>query len=404
MYRQMANLIDSTVRSATYSGKVQKLRDGNGLYCHVMPSGKYWRYDYRYQQKRRTLALGVYPTVSLKQARIDLFAAKAKLADGIDPSYDKQLKKHVGDDDSFEAVAREWLDIQDWSARHRKTIELRIKKDLTPKIGQIPIQKIQAPDLLRVLRIIESRGAIETAHRVKTVASQIMRYGVATGRISSDPFRDLRGALKTPRTRRYAAIVKREPFGKLLRAIDGYDHSIIISHALRLAPHVALRPGELRGGLWSEIDIDNRVWTIAAERMKKKREHFIPLTNPMIHIIQSLHDYTGRGELMFPSIRARKRPISDGTLNAGLKYLGYSGEIHTPHGFRSTFSTMAYESGLFAEDVIEMQLAHLDKNVVKAAYNRSEHADQRRLLMEWWSSQINAMRQMNCSESQSSCK
>ena len=388
----MSKLTDANIRAASYNGSVLKLRDGNGLYLHVMPSGKYWRYDYRHHGKRRTLSIGVYPGVSLKKARIDLFAAKSKLAEGLDPSYDKQLRKHINSDHTFSAVARDWIKIQDWSESHRHTVQLRIDKDLTPKIGHMPVQQIKAADVLQVLRIIESRGAIETAHRVKVVSGQIMRFAVAMGLIDTDPCRDLKGALQTPRTKRYGAITEPVKFGKLLRAIDGYDNSTIIAHALKLAPYVALRPGELRGARWSEIDLKGKVWEIPADRMKRGRAHVVPLTKPMIQIIESVKDYTYPGELVFPSLRSKGNPISEGTLNAALKYLGYAGNVHTPHGFRSTFSTMAYESEKFDEDVIEMQLSHADKNRVKAAYKRGEHLKQRRELMLWWSKRVDSMR------------
>lgn len=388
----MSKLTDAACKAAAHDGTVQKLRDGNGLYLHILPSGKYWRYDYRYQNKRRTLSIGVFPSITLKQARIALFSAKASLDDGIDPSYAKQLKKHVSDDLSFKSVAYEFFSIQEWSDDHRSTVELRVEKDLIPKIGHLSVKNLGPPDFLAVFRVAESRGAIETAHRLKTVSSQIMRYAVSVGHIPSDPCRDLRGALKTPRTKRYAAIVEPVAFGKLLYSIDTYDNNILIKHALRLAPHVVLRPGELRQAEWCEFDIENRLWEIPAHRMKKDRDHFVPLTDQSIEIILEAREYSQGNELLFPSLRSKSKAISDGTLNAALKYLGYAGTTHTPHGFRSSFSTMAYESELFSEDVIEMQLAHLDKNTVKAAYKRGEHVKQRREMMTWWSNRIDQMR------------
>lgn len=390
----MSKLTDAAVKAAKHDGTVQKLRDGNGLYLHVLPSGRYWRYDYRYAGKRKTLSLGVYPTVSLKQARIDLFEAKGKLNRGIDPSYEKQLRKHIAGN-TFQAVAEDFIRIQDWDPSHQRTIELRVQKDLYPKIGDMPIEVIGPQDVLGVLRTVESRGAVETAHRIKTITGQIMRYAVAIGLISSDPTRDLRGVLKTPRTKRHSAITDRALFGKLLRAIDTYDHSIVVAHALRLAPHVVLRPGEIRGASWSEVDFEGKLWEIQAERMKKRRAHFVPLTDQSISILRSVKQYTGQGELIFPSLRAKGRPISEGTLNAALKYLGYTGDIHTPHGFRSTFSTMAYEADRFDGGVIEMQLAHQDQNSVRSAYKRGEHLKQRRELMEWWSNEIDIMRRLS---------
>lgn len=384
------SLTDAIIRQAEYDGKVQKLRDGNGLYCHVLPSGKYWRYDYRYAGKRRTLSIGVYPAVTLKQARIALYAAKAQLAEGIDPSYDKQIKKHVGGDHSFRAIANQWLDVQEWSEGHRRTIENRINKDLMPNIGDKPIQIITAADVLTVLRMAEARGARQTAHRLKTVTSQIMRYAVSVGLIDSDPCRDLRGALKAPVEKHLPAITEREPFGRLLVAIDSYNGNQIIAHALKLAPYLALRPGELRGGEWHEVQ--GNEWVIPDHRMKRKREHKIPLAPQVVTLLDSLRQYTGGGRLMFPSLRSKGRAISDGTLGSALKQIGYGGDVHVPHGFRSTFSTMAYEAERFREDVIEMQLSHQDKNSVKAAYKRGEHIKERTELMCWWADEVDAMR------------
>lgn len=389
----MGTLTDAKIRSIEYQGGVHKVRDGDGLYLHVMRSGKYFRYDYRFQSKRKTLTLGTYPKVTLKQARFGLHEAKILLDKGIDPSYQKQVNKQVSSDHSFAAITNDWLKVQDWSDSHRRTIRLRIDKDLTPVIGDMRVQDIKATDVLNVLRRIESRGSIKTAHRVKTVASQIMRYAVACGLIDSDPCRDLRGALKTAGSKRYAAIVKPKPFGKLLGALELYDNSVIVRHALRLLPHVVLRSGELRGGLWSEIDFKNRLWEIPADRMKRPRDHFVPLTDQSIAILREVEEYSAGKELIFPSLRSEGRPISGNTLNVALKYLGYPGDVHTPHGFRSTFSTMAYESELFNDDVIEMQLAHQDKNRVKGAYKRGEHLKQRRELMEWWSDRITQLRQ-----------
>lgn len=388
----MSKLTDSICKAAKDNGKVQKLRDGNGLYLHVMKSGKYWRYDYTYQDKRRTLSIGIYPSVTLKQARTALYNAKSELDEGIDPSYAKKLRKNVSSDLSFESVATEFFNIQNWSARHRRTIELRVQKDLIPKLGHISVTALGPRDFLHVFRVAESRGAIETAHRLKTISSQIMRYAVSVGHIPSDPCRDLKGALKTPRSKRFSAIVEPVEFGKLLRAIDTYDNNYLVALALQLAPHVVVRPGELRNARKSEFDLDNRLWSIPAERMKKNRDHFVPLTNQSIEIIGKAMEYSLDDDLLFPSVRSKGRAISDGTLNAALKYLGYDGTRHTPHGFRSSFSTMAYESDLFTEDVIEMQLAHLDKNAVKIAYKRGQHMEQRRELMSWWSDRLDAMR------------
>lgn len=390
----MPKLTDAAIRAATYDGAVLKLRDGFGLYAHVLPSGKYFRFDYRFAGKRKTLTIGAYPAVSLKKARIELYAAKALLADGIDPSYQKQLRKHVGDDHSFGAVTVEWMRVQDWSDGHRRTIRQRLDKDVLPKLGTKDVRRIGPLDVLGVLRAIESRGAVETAHRAKVVIGQVMRYAIAIGMAESDPTRDLRGVLKVSRSKPRPAIVDPVEFGKLLRALDTYDQSIIVAHALRLSPYVALRPVELREARWDEID--GSTWTIPAVRMKGKRaekkEHVVHLAPSALAIVDSIREYTGSGELIFPSVRSKGRSISDGTLNAALRYLGYSGEVHTSHSYRSTFSTMSFESGLWREDVIEAQLAHVIPNRVQGAYNRAQHLDARRELMIWWGERVDTMR------------
>ena len=387
----MPALTDSAVRAASYTGRPTKIRDGAGLYIHVLPTGKFWRFDYRVGGKRKTLAIGAYPSVTLKSARIALHAARAELARGADPGYQKQLQRHVGDDRTFAAACAEWLRVQDWSDGHRRTVELRLKKDVLPRLGHMDVGRMGPQDVLYVLRGIEARGAVETAHRAKVVIGQIMRYAVGVGLAPADPTRDLRGVLRVSRHKPHPAIVDPARFGTLLRAIDAYDQSTIVLLALRLAPYVALRPGELRMGRWAEIDLDGALWIIGEERMKARKRHVVPLAEQAVEIIRELQRYTGRGELMFPSLRAPGRPISAGTLNAALRYLGFPGEVHTPHGFRSSFSTMANEGG-HDRELIEIQLAHIDRDRVRALYNRGERIEDRRTLMQWWADEIDVMR------------
>ena len=389
-------LTDAKVRNAKFEGKIDKLRDGNGLYLHIMPSGKYWRYDYRYQGKRKTLALGVFPAVSLKAARIALFEAKGRLDQGIDPSYEKQLSRFVGVDHSFESVAKEWIEQHDCSDRTKKEIRQKFGKDVYPVIGEMNVKLINPPDVLAVLRRIESRDALDLARRVCTNISQVMRYAVYTGLIDSDPCRDLRGAIRKKRkTKRYPAITDRKQFGELLRAIDTYSLNVVIGYAIQIAPYVALRPSELRQGKWSEIDTDAALWEIPASRMKKDRDHLVPLSRQVIALIERLRKITGSDKhgLMFPSPVKEGQPISENTMNKALERVGYPGSVHTPHGFRSTFSTMVNQSYLFSPDAVEAQLAHLDPDRVRAAYNRAAHIEQRTEIMQWWGDQIDAMRQ-----------
>lgn len=386
-------LTDAKVRAAKYSGKPEKLRDGNGLYLHILPSGKYWRYDYRYLNKRKTYSMGVYPKVSLKEARVLLFAAKDQLAQGINPTYHKQLTKHVNSDHRFQVVAMDWLLRHDCTDRTRHDIELRFNKDVFPVIGEKLVQTIEPPDVLNVIRRIESRGTYDLAKRVNTNISQVMRYCVSIGLVKFDPCRDLAGAIRRKRViKHYAAITNRTDFGQLLRDIDSYSLNTVIALALQLAPHVALRPSELRAAPWTEIDLENMLWTIPRERMKKDKEHTVPITRQSEAILRRIRQISGRGEWLFPSpMRGKSQPISENTLNTAINRLGYK-DKHTPHGFRSSFSTITNESRLFSTDAIEIQLAHLDKDRTRAVYHRSVHLDERRKMMQWWSDQIDIMR------------
>lgn len=386
-------LTDAVIRSFKFQDKPTKHRDGNGLYVHVMRSGKYFRYDYRYAGKRKTLSIGVYPKVSLKNARIALHEAKNQLNQGIDPSYQKQLTKHVSDDHRFESIAKSWLSRHDCTDRTRNDIRLKFEKDVYPVIGDKLVQTIQPIDVIGVVRRIESRGAYDLAHRVCTNISQVMRDAVAHGLVSHDPCRDLRGAIKNKKkTKHYPAITNRVDFGQLLRDIDTYSLNMVIALALRLAPHVALRPGELRAGQWSEIDWVELCWNIPAQRMKKGKDHVVPLSTQAQKLLTDIRVISGSGKWIFPSpMRGKDQPISENTLNTALDRIGYKGK-HTPHGFRSSFSTITNESELFSSDAVEIQLAHLDKDRVRAAYHRSVRLDQRRLMMQWWSDQIDIMR------------
>lgn len=386
-------LTDAAVRSAKYTGSILKLRDGNGMYLHVMPSGKYWRYDYRHGGKRKTLSIGVFPAVTLKAARIALFDAKGRLAQGIDPSYEKQLNRYVGADHSFEAVAKEWLAQHDCGDKTKSDIRQKFDKDVYPVIGQLNVHRIGPPDVLAVLRRIESRGALNLAGRVCTNISQVMRYAVYAIGVPSDPCRDLKGAIKKKKdTKRYPAITDRGEFGKLLSAMDGYTHNIVIGYALQIAPYMALRPTELRAGLWSEINLDAAVWEIPAEKMKKPRDHVVPLSRQAIELLERLRRITGQGKWLFPSPVVKDQPISTSALRSALARIGYPTGTHCPHGFRSSFSTIVHESYKFDSAAVEAQLAHLDPNKVRAAYNRADHMEQRIQIMQWWADEIDTMR------------
>lgn len=382
------------VDAAKFTGTSKKLTDGKGLYLFVTKHGRYWRYDYRYMGKRKTLSIGVYPEVKLAVAREKHIKARQQLADGIDPSYHKQVSKLSGSpEDSFEHVANEWLAKKEleWTDGHSRTVKQRLKNDLIPYLGQRPINAIEPAEVLAVLRKVESRGAIETAHRIKTVASQIFRFAVATTRITSDPTRDLQGALSKAIETQLPSIRKPSDVGALLRAIEAYGGSEVVKHALKLAPHVFVRPGELRGALWAEFDFDDAMWTIPAERMKRGIEHKVPLSTQVLSILESLREWTGSEDFLFPGIRSSTRPISDMTLNAGLRRLGYeTGEVCI-HGFRHTASTLLNERRDFDADLIEAQLAHVDGNGVRRAYNQAKYMDERRAMMQDYSNYLDQL-------------
>lgn len=388
-------LTDSAIRNAKPKEKNYKLADGGGLYLLVTTKGgKWWRLDYRFQGKRKTLSMGVYPDVSLKSARDRRSAAKTQLADGIDPGeIRKATKASQSDADGFEAVAREWWGQREptWSKTHSSRIILRLEKDVFPWIGHRPIGEISAPELLTVLRRIESRGALETAHRIHQSCGQIFRYAVATGRAQRDPSADLKGALPPTRQKHHASITDPKKIGELLRVIDGYEGSLVTRCALQLASLTFVRPGELRHAEWSEIDLDKAEWRIPPEKMKMRTLHIVPLSTQALAVLKEIKPLTGRGKYVFPGIRTNRRPMSENTVNAALRRLGYTKEEMTGHGFRSMASTILNEQG-WHRDAIERQLAHAERNSVRAAYNYAEHMPERIKMMQRWAEYLDKLK------------
>jgi len=375
------------------AGRTQtRLSDGGGLYLLVTTTGKYWRFDYRFAGKRLTLALGVYPDRSLKDARSDRDAARKQVADGIDPGMQKKATKQA-DADSFEAVAREWYEAQRsvWSASHAETVITRLENNIFPWLGNTPVADIEPADMLAVLRRIENRGAIEVAHRIKAVCGQIFRYAIATGRAKRDPVPDLRGALKPRKSVRMATITEPKRVGELLRAIQGYEGTFAVRCALQIAPYLFVRPGELRHAEWSEIDLEAAEWRIPAEKMKMKRPHIVPLSSQVVAILRDLMPLTGRGKYLFPSVRSAARPMSENTVNAGLRRMGFEKEEICGHGFRGMASTILHEQG-WNSDIVERQLAHVEQNKIKGAYNQAEHLSERVKLMQSWADYLDALR------------
>ena len=391
-------LIDTFLRGIKPTGKVQKYPDGGGLYLYVSPSGgKLWRMDYRFEGKRKTLSIGPYPAVSLADARAKRLEAKVQTVQGIDPCGHKQAVKtatRAETESSYEVIAREWFAKYSagWTESNKVRIMSRQEKDMFPVLGAKPIGQITAPELLAVLRRIEGRGAIDTAHRALQDCSRIFRYAIATGRGERDPAADLKGALPPARSTSLASIKEPLAIGALLRDIDAYGGNPIVQAALRMAPYVFVRPGELRRAEWSEFNLEAAEWRIPAARMKMKQLHIVPLARQVLSILEDLQQYSGHSRYLFPSMRADSAPISDMTLLAGLRRLGYTKEQMTVHGFRSMASTLLNEQG-YNRDWIERQLAHGERNSIRAAYNYAEYLPERRRMMQEWADYLDGLRE-----------
>jgi integrase len=393
-------LTDRTVRNAKGRGTPFKLTDGGGLYLLVRPDGaRYWRMDYRFAGRRGTLSFGVYPNVSLATARENRDAAKKQIATTIDPGAKRKLDKlaaKIGAGNTFRVVAEEWLAKQ--RREQRAAVTLNKKRWLFdfafPDIGNRPVAEITAPELLTVLRRVEVRGRYETARRLRGACGQVFRYAIATGRAERDPSADLRGAITAPKVRHRAAVTDPQAIGALLRAIDGYNGQPTTLAALKLAPLVFVRPGELRQAEWSEFDLDAAEWRIPAEKMKMRLPHRVPLSRQVIEILQDLHPITGGGRYLFPSSQSYQRPMSENTLNAALRRLGFSKEEMTTHGFRSTASVRLNEMGKWNADAIERQLAHQEADGVRRAYmHAAEYWAERREMMQIWADQLDLWRE-----------
>ncbi|MDP1637899.1 MAG: tyrosine-type recombinase/integrase [Candidatus Nitrotoga sp.] len=384
------------VKGAKPKNKPYKLSDGGGLFMLVQPNGaKYWRMDYSFAGKRKTLAIGVYPDVSLSDARVRRDAARQQLANDIDPSAEKQTKKAAVmalTKNSFEIVGREWLSkfSKDWKESHTRTVRGRLENDVFPWLGVRPIGEINAPELLTVLRRIESRGALSTAHTVSAICGQVFRYAIATGRAQRDPSADLKGAIPPYRIRHLAALTDPVKIGKLMRDIDGYAGTFTVRCAFKLAPLVFLRPIELSRAEWAEIDFDKAEWRIPAGKMKMKAMHIIPLSSQAISILRDLHTLTGTGGFLFPNVRTSTQPMAGNTILAAIRSLGYTPAEMTAHGFRHMASTLLNEQG-FNADAIERQLAHKASGV-RATYNAAEYLPERQRMMQHWADYLDALK------------
>jgi integrase len=388
-------LTDQAIRSAKPGEKPYRITDGRGLFLLIKPNGgKLWRYNYRFNGLQKTLALGVYPDTSAKLARQKLDDARQLLAKGVDPSGRRQAEK-IAVANTFESVAREWLTVQEKklaATTYAKAV-WALETLIFPFIGNRPINEIKAADVLKVVRRIEDRGLHETAHRARQRCSQVFRFGIVTERCEHDITADLRGALAPVTATHHASVTEPEKIGQLLRDIESYRGNTVTWYALRLAAHMFVRPGELRHAEWSEFDLEGKepCWRIPAHKMKMREPHIVPLSRQVTAWLKELHGLTGKGTLVFPSLLSTQRPISENTVNMALRRMGYDNETMTGHGFRSMASTSLNEQG-WHPDVIELQLAHAERNKVRSAYNRAQRLPERRAMMQHWSDYLDELR------------
>lgn len=401
-------LTDTFVKQVKWTGRAvgDKHFDGGGMYLHVKSSGKYWRMDYRYLGKPKTLALGVYPEVSLAKARKRREAARERLADGIDPSEAKRAEKHaavVAAANTFEQVAIEFHSIKQeaWSPKYAERWLSTMKTYLFTALGKRPLSAITAPELLGVLRLVEKRGILETAHTLKQNAGQVFRYGIQSGRCERNPAADLTGALKPITTKHMAAILEPKRVGDLLRAIDGYEGQPTTRVALALSALLFQRPGNIRQIEWAWLDLDKAMLTIPAEKMKRRkggklngRPHFVPLARQSVELLKELQPLTGSRQFVFPSLRTGSRPMSDVTINSALRRMGFASDEMTAHGFRAMARTLIAENMPGIDPgVIEAQLAHGKSGPLGEAYDRAEYMAQRQQMMQRWADYLDKLRQ-----------
>lgn len=379
-----------------------KKTDERGLYLEVFPSGsKLWRLKYYAAGKEKRIALGAWPEVTLQMARRTRDEMRLRIARGEDPALTRKREKataKVSAANTFESVASEYIE-QKMVGEGRAEgtlVKARWFLDLLkPAIGSMPISDVDPQMMLAPLKKLEARGNRETAKKCRSFASRVFRYGAATGRCTTDPTAILKGALLTPQARHYAAILEPEKLGELLRAIDGFECYPVTRLALKIAPHIFVRPGEMRHGEWSEIDLDKAIWTIPAGKMKARRPHAVPLSRQVLELFKELKEVSGGEGFMFPAFHTRLRPMSENTINAAFRRMGFSKDEMTAHGFRSTASTMLNESGLWHPDAIERALAHGDSNAVRGTYNRGHYWEERVRMAQWWSDHLDGLRQKN---------
>lgn len=391
------SLTDTAIKALQPQEKIYKVHDSMGMYLLVHPNGgKYFRMDYKFHEKRKTISFGVYPRTKLKAARQKVMEARDLLESGIDPAQHKKDMKNfnVGQgENSFEKIALEWFSKNKggWSAKHTQTVISRLTQNVFPWLGKMEIDGIKTPDLLSVFRRIEERGAIEVAHRTKQICGQVFRYGIAIGKCERDLSVDLKGALTPSVPKNMSTITDPAQIGGLLRSIDDYPGFFVTRCALKLLPLVFLRSAELRGAEWSEIDLEKAEWKISPERMKMKRVHIIPLAPQAVEVFKDVQPLTGDEKYVFPSVKSNTRVLSSSALLSALRRMGYTNDEMCVHGFRAMASTLLHENG-FPSHIIELQLAHVESNGVKAAYNHALYMKERTEMMQWWASHLDQLK------------
>ncbi len=393
----MPQLTEVKIKSIKPSGKIERFHDSQGLYLELSAAGgKHWRWKYRFDGKEKRMTFGAWPEVSIRTAREMRDACRKALKEGLDPAAEKkQAKPATGSGGrTFKAVADEWVKNQRnvWAENHAKTVEERLTANVYPFVGDTPIDVLGPQDILALLRRIEERRAFEVAKRVLGICSLVFRYGVAIGAVSSDPCRDLRGALVPHQKGQFAALTKPQDVGVLMLAIDDYKGSGVVRAALKFSALTFCRPGEIRKAEWQEIDFDRQEWTIPAAKMKVRVEHRVPLSRQALEALRGLHPLTGAGKYLFPGPRGVDKPLSENAINTAIRIMGYGKEQMTAHGFRAMASSLLNEIG-HRSDVIEAQLAHKGADKIRAIYNRAQYMDERRQLMQAWADYLDQLRE-----------
>lgn len=393
-------LTDTAIRAIKPTSKTAKYFDGGGLYLEVAPSGgKWWRLKYRFQGKEKRISLGTYPTIGLKEARERREDTKKILANGIDPSAQRQaIKASITsiDQDSFEVVTREWFDkhVVNLAPSYSKKVRSLFERQIFPVLGAKPIAEVEPTDVLSAARHVEQTGAIETAHRLIQICGQVFRYAIATGRTKYDVSTGLHAALPKVNVKHMATLTDKKRIGQLLRAIDAYGGFFPVRCALKLAPLLFVRPGELQKAEWAEFDLPAAEWRLPASKMKMRQRHIVPLSRQALSVLAELQAYTGNGQFLFPSIRTTTKPIALESMLVAIRSMGFTQDEMTMHGFRGMASTLLNEMG-YNRDWIERQLAHGERDHVRAAYNYAEHLPERRRMMQEWADYLDELKAAN---------